>query len=291
MAATNLNFSDFVKETREKKKDEALAQAILGSKKGRKSGPGAIANSRNASPKPTLLSRMSSANGVSKQRSSSAKPDINGKWTHDLHQPEVKTKRITRTTSASQIERNTRNFDKFRSQVQKNAQINEAPAQSAGFSIRGVAASGPFTVIASNFAPGTTAADIEAVMTPIGGELQGCRLLSSNPTVMVEMIFEAKDGAENVIATFNGKKADGRVLYVYMKDPVPAAPVAPPTGPRNRSYDRPANTRAVQSPNNDEMMEVDTNGRQPSVQDGRFGFSETGQARRFSPPRGPRRRY
>jgi hypothetical protein len=43
-------------------------------------------------------------------------------------------------------------------------------------------------------------------MSPIGGETLGCRLLSSNPTVMVELQFASRDGAENVIATFNNQK-------------------------------------------------------------------------------------
>ena len=73
-------------------------------------------------------------------------------------------------------------------------------------SIRGMASSGPFVVVASNFAPGTTAADIEAALMPVGGEVQSCRLLSSVPTVMAEIVFTERDGAENVIATFNNQK-------------------------------------------------------------------------------------
>lgn len=58
----------------------------------------------------------------------------------------------------------------------------------------------------SNFAPGTTAADIESAMEPIGGELQSCRIVTSTPTVIAEMVFTEKAGAENVIATFNNQK-------------------------------------------------------------------------------------
>lgn len=84
--------------------------------------------------------------------------------------------------------------------------------------------------------PGTTAADIESVMADVGGQIQSCRLVTSNPTVIAEMVFLEKGGAERVIETFNGKKvyaavsalyrywcanedfqADGRVLYVYWK--------------------------------------------------------------------------
>ena len=73
-----------------------------------------------------------------------------------------------------------------------------------GISIRGLA--GPYVVVGSNFAPGTTSADIESAMTPIGGEMTSCRIITSSPTVIAEMVFTDKDGAENVIATFNNEK-------------------------------------------------------------------------------------
>lgn len=72
-------------------------------------------------------------------------------------------------------------------------------------SIRGAAA-GPHVVIASNFAPGTTAADIESVMLDVGGQMTECRLVATTPTVMAEMTFVEKSGAETVINTFNNKK-------------------------------------------------------------------------------------
>ncbi len=73
-------------------------------------------------------------------------------------------------------------------------------------SIKGMAATGPYVVVASNFAPGTTAADIEAAMVPVGGEITTCHLISAHPTVIVEIVFVEKEGAENVIATFNNQK-------------------------------------------------------------------------------------
>lgn len=205
VASTTVSFDDFVKQTREKKKNEVLAQQFLGGgNRGRKANAsGAGAKSRVESEKPSLLSRINGGAGVQK-RSSSAKPagTIDGKWQHDLHKlnnPRGASGRhsLPRTASTSQVERNTRAFDKF-------ASINRNDG--AGINIRGVANGGPCTVIASNFAPGTTAADIEAVMSPIGGEPLGCRLLSASPTVMVELQFATKEGAENVIATFNNQK-------------------------------------------------------------------------------------
>lgn len=216
--AESASFANFVKDAREKKKNEALAQSFLG--RGRKpnvSGAGAANKPRSDSQKPTLLSRISGA-GVQK-RSTSAKPDlrganIDGKWQHDLHklnnpggQPAGgKNPRLSRPASASQVDRNSRTFDKFASVLSKSTNARGGGNDAGGFSIRGVASGGPFTVIASNFAPGTTAADIEAVMSPVGGETLGCRLISASPTVMVELQFVDRKGAENVIATFNNQK-------------------------------------------------------------------------------------
>jgi hypothetical protein len=68
------------------------------------------------------------------------------------------------------------------------------------------AASGPYIVIAQNFAPGTSAADIESAMLSVGGQMTSCKLVVSNPTVIAEMAFVEKSGAEKVIDVFNGKK-------------------------------------------------------------------------------------
>ena len=75
---------------------------------------------------------------------------------------------------------------------------------SRGLTIRGAA--GPFVVVASNFAPGTTASDIQASMEPLGQEIISCRLISAQPTVLAEIVFADKEGAEMTIATFNNQK-------------------------------------------------------------------------------------
>ncbi|KAL5399361.1 hypothetical protein PMIN06_004868 [Paraphaeosphaeria minitans] len=278
--AQNASFADFVKDAREKKRNEALAQHFLGSR-GRKtngSGSGVVSpNGRAISQKPTLLSRMS---GVQKPRSSSAKPatNIDGKWQHDLHKLNNPNgpprKGVNRTASTSQIDRNTRTLAPA---LNRDAFARNARDGDLGLNIRGAAtSSGPHTVMASNFAIGTTAADIEQVMGQVGGELLECRVVVAKPTVMAELTFATKDGAENVIATFNGKKADGKTLYVYMKEGGPSSAAL---------HSRPSG-RLAQSSYDD--MDVDTNGgaRAGSFQDGRYGFNDRG-----NPPRGPRRRY
>ena len=204
------NFADFVNEAREKKKREALAQAILGSRGRKANGAGAIAKTNTE--KPSLLSRMSSGSGVTKPRSTSAKPvgNIEGKWQHDLHKVNnpngPPNKRLNRTASASQTDRNTRTFNKFQSVLRNNVSSQE----STEFSIRGTASGGPYTVIASNFAPGTTASDIEGAMRPqaeqVGAQLLNCRVIASNPTVMVRMQVDTREGADQLISSFNNKK-------------------------------------------------------------------------------------
>ena len=73
-----------------------------------------------------------------------------------------------------------------------------------GLTIRGLA--GPYVVIASNFAPGTTAADIQSAIENVGGPMDSCRVVTSHPTVMAELVFADKSSAETVIANFNNQK-------------------------------------------------------------------------------------
>lgn len=65
-------------------------------------------------------------------------------------------------------------------------------------------------MVASNFAPGTTAADIESVMRSVGGDLQFCRLMAAQPTVIAEMGFTNAGDADKVIETFNNKRVSLR---------------------------------------------------------------------------------
>jgi hypothetical protein len=91
-------------------------------------------------------------------------------------------------------------------------------ADGNGMNIRGLA--GPCVVIGNNFAPGTTAADIQSAMEPVGGEMQSCRIMATSPTVIAEMSFTDKQGAEKVVATFNNQKVclELERLHSYMAD-------------------------------------------------------------------------
>lgn len=77
------------------------------------------------------------------------------------------------------------------------------PKAGTGLSIRGIA--GPTTVQAQNFAPGTTAADIESAMTPIGGKILKCIVVATRPNVIAEIVFENRDGANCIIDTFHNQ--------------------------------------------------------------------------------------
>lgn len=90
-----------------------------------------------------------------------------------------------------------------RSQVNVRAAAATAAVPQAGISIRGLA--GPFAVMGQNFAPGTTPADVESAMTPIGGEMVSCSVVKTQPFLMMEMVFASREGAERVISTFNDK--------------------------------------------------------------------------------------
>ncbi|KAL8785293.1 MAG: hypothetical protein Q9195_008712, partial [Heterodermia aff. obscurata] len=141
-----------------------------------------------------------------------------------------------------------------------------------GLSIRGLA--GPYAVIGQNFAPGTTAADIESAMVPSGGEMISCKIMSSSPTVIAEMVFAEKYNAETVISKFNNMKADGRLLHLYMKPGPPSVIMPPlrktPTEPRVPQVDL---TR-TESPYDRQREQYDRNRRraEPEFQDGSYGF-------------------
>jgi hypothetical protein len=76
-----------------------------------------------------------------------------------------------------------------------------SPPAGNGITIKGLA--GPFAVLAQNFAPGTTAADIESALTPVGGLISSCRLVKTHPIVIAEIVFESKEGADRVIERFD----------------------------------------------------------------------------------------
>ena len=188
---------------------------------------------------------------------------------------------MTRSTRTDR--RNERLYDAALSTSQQNGD---------GLSIRGLA--GPYVVIGQNFAPGTTAADIESAMVPTGGEIQSCRIISSSPTVIAEMVFAEKHNAEAVISTFNNKKvcvqsfllndrltpkqADGRLLHLFMKQGPPSVPPSAPMAPAPKLAVEPRiphiDLTRKESPYDRQREEYDRNRRraEPEFQDGSYGF-------------------
>ncbi|MCJ1281300.1 hypothetical protein MMC26_000618 [Xylographa opegraphella] len=284
MATTKVvpSFDDIIQADRLRRKNEALANEIFG--KGRRASTPATTGKRKPG-MPSLASRVGVTKPSNRSASSTPKPKagVDNSWTHDLHHinnpSTVRQPRLGRETVHT---RTLKNNDRLLSAISKEEHIGRAATGNAfagadGITIRGLA--GPYTVQASNFAPGTTAADIESAMVPIGGEMQSCRIIKPAPTVIAEMVFLDKAGADNVISTFNNQKADGRTLHVYMKngppEPIPAfvpttsAPIrVTPTEPRAA---RPAIERSG-SPRDIPIGERSGRRAEPEFQDGRYGF-------------------
>ncbi|KAK0375782.1 hypothetical protein CLIM01_06882 [Colletotrichum limetticola] len=174
-----------------------------------------------------LASRISAPGGGGGRAASTTASMGNGNNSHSRRRAEQKAARV-----AAAMERSGAMAD-----VQMTSVANVVPTGPAikqGLSIRGLA--GPFAVMAQNFAPGTTAADIESAMTPVGGEMLDCRIIKTTPLILAEMVFATKEGGDAVISTFNNQTADGRIIKVY---PKPGGYKEPTT--------RPANARSTSS--------------------------------------------
>ena len=183
-------------------------------------------------------------------------------------------------------------------------QPTKAPT-GTGLSIKGSA--GPFVVQASNFAPGTTAADIEAAVQSVATDASGsgglvrCRVLTNSPTVIAEMVFQERYIADKVVRTFNNEKADGRILHVFLKQDDTMAggkragnELSQTGAPTHQSHvqndmsDPSAEAMDVEMTNeasyevDREVANRDRQDREhrrvdPSIQDGRYGFNSRGQ--------------
>ncbi|KAK0637298.1 hypothetical protein B0T17DRAFT_106016 [Bombardia bombarda] len=314
------DFEKIINAGRDRKKNETLAAKIFNRDR-RSSTPqrgpapgGSLASRAGVTKQRAVSSAAPRQNTIG---------DINGEWTHDLHgsqsarrgspaagaRPGSLAARISNPSGGGGGARGGSSSASFNNgnprQQRRAAQVAQAltrtelqPAASTarvspvsqggsggsfnkGLTIRGLA--GPFAVMAQNFAPGTTAADIESAMTPIGGIITSCYVVKQHPIVIAEIVFESREGAESVISTFNNQTADGRVLSVYPK--VGSSTVAPPTAPRAQTEA----AAAVQPPTGPRAL------REEVVIDGSMGFNDlmetddvvypNGNGRQ--PPRGP----
>ncbi|MCJ1225212.1 hypothetical protein MMC12_001861 [Toensbergia leucococca] len=275
-----VSFDDIIQADRLRRKNEALAKEIFG--KGRKSNTPASNGNRKPGAGPSLASRVGVAKASQRSLSSTPKPkaDIESSWGHDLH--EINNPQVSRTPRIARENPRTR---LMRKDLLLDAVVTRTPNEGIGspvnlrgvgngISIRGLA--GPYVVVGSNFAPGTTAADIESAMMSTGGEMQGCRVITSSPTVIAEMVFTEKVGADNVVAMFNNKKADGRILHVYMKQgpPQPSTPAPEPVRqtPTEPKAARPDNNPFSLYDSQREQSDRNRRRADPEFQDGSYGF-------------------
>ncbi|KAK5940760.1 hypothetical protein PMZ80_007177 [Knufia obscura] len=231
------SFEALIHADRARKKNESLANQIFGR---RKSAQNVKKDQKEKeSRSPSLASRM----GVQKQRTSStssptqknpfnppSRPSSttpsHSNRSHRDSQSNARASRI-----ANEIDSGNANITSSRNNsftttptsskptsTARNGFSTTQPQQGPGLTIKGSA--GPFTVHASNFAPGTTDADITAALQPELYDdagiscLQSCRLVATRPAVIAEMVLSERAVADRIVRKFDGMKADGRVLRV-----------------------------------------------------------------------------
>ncbi|KAG8406828.1 hypothetical protein J3459_018639 [Metarhizium acridum] len=230
MASTASDFQKLISDARERKKNSALADRIFNRGR-RQSAPSKL--------KPTPGGSLASRVGVKKQRSPAAAAaaasnarrvslpagNVNGEWTHDLHDsvnrvpakagslssritvPGSKNGNTASKRAASRKAKLAAAVDKMDTDQVNVVTPSTQATTGMGLTIRGLA--GPYALLGQNFAPGTTAADIESAMTPVGGEMVSCKIVKTKPFLIAEMVFVSREGGERVIETFNNKTVCG----------------------------------------------------------------------------------
>ncbi|OJJ46605.1 hypothetical protein ASPZODRAFT_96917 [Penicilliopsis zonata CBS 506.65] len=258
-----VSFNEIIQAGRQKKKHEQLANQILG--KNRRTsvfGSGTSNKTQTASPG-SLASRIS----VTKRAASTTFKPKQNQTPSTATRPPVSSRLKAPTKRRPHEERLIAALDPASGQ----AAVRD---NSVGITIKGTG-SGPFVVVGSNFAPGTTAADIQSALEPAIGQPFSCWVKSHHPTVTAEMEFADKWAAENVIANFHHQivsifAADGRLLTMRLKS-------------RGSTLGAGATSQLEQSQSsfNGLREQVDRERRQgrqaePDFQDGRYGFPEVG---------------
>ncbi|KAI1622710.1 hypothetical protein EDD37DRAFT_635689 [Exophiala viscosa] len=200
-----VSFDSIIQADRQRRKNEALANEIFGKNKQKENTRPAKATPRTNDLASRITKRSNSVARSSSPRNPPSRP-------------------------ASTTPQNARSSRLASALASPQVNIVSTPRGPAGkgLSIKGKA--GPFTVEASNFAPGTTAADIESALQGDtvddngGNGMLSCRVIATNPAVVAEMVFSERGIADRVISTYNNQRADGRVLHLYLKqtDSAPA---------------------------------------------------------------------
>ncbi|KAJ5907462.1 hypothetical protein N7495_000144 [Penicillium taxi] len=187
-SAPAISFDAIIQSDRQKKQNQQLATQILGKNRNtrRSSAPGAVSKVPNVKPG-SLASRIGPKRSASNSRTGPYQR-------HPNTQPRTNAQRIQSDLSSGK---------------------GQAIVRNKGLSIKG--ASGPFVVIGQNFAPGTTAADIQSALEPQCGRMLSCRVTAHAPTVTAEITYEEKYNADNAVANFHNQMADGRRLSLQLK--------------------------------------------------------------------------
>ncbi|KAI9683091.1 MAG: hypothetical protein M1829_005882 [Trizodia sp. TS-e1964] len=270
----SVSFNEVIQAARQRRKNETLANEIL--LKGRRPNlPGNGKGSQRALSSSSLASRA----GIKKRSSSSSnapksKPNIDRPWSHDLHHHNNPSASRGGSQGNQRVANRLANdklssiFSSGPTPTGPTSLVNINNVSSNGFSIRGIA--GPFTIIGSNFAPGTTASDIESALLPVGGEMMSCQITGTQPVVTAEMVYENRDSADNIISTFNNQKADGRTLRMYLKLGSPQ----PRVSQTHAEYKAPSSFPDYTPDQRREQADRDRRRPMPEVMDGTYGFQE-----------------
>ncbi|KAL4927688.1 uncharacterized protein BDV17DRAFT_122301 [Aspergillus undulatus] len=258
MPATQaISFDEIIQANRQKKKNEDLANKILG-KNRRASAPGSnkAGKAQNATPGGSLASRI----GVTKRSASAnlgSKPSSRASSTAAGRNT---------TTSTKPARRRRPDEDRLVSALTSANGQATVRSTGGGISIKGASTAAP-VVIASNFVPGTTAADIQSAIEPVSGKILSCWVTSQKPTVTAEITFAEVSSAERAVANFHNQMADGRVLSFQLLSGAIT----------NRNFAGGPTTTGSSFDNQREQADRDRRSQRtanPAVQDGRFGFNE-----------------
>ncbi|PYH47623.1 DUF185-domain-containing protein [Aspergillus saccharolyticus JOP 1030-1] len=268
------DFNAIIQADRRRKQNEDLANQLLG--KNRQTNGGAARGAKKSQDaKPgSLASRI----GVAKRSTTApSNPRLVSKPV--VHQARPKARQTDRPAAKQ------RRPDEQRllSALLPDSGQATVRGNKVGMTIKG-AGSGPSVVIGSNFAPGTTAADIQAALEPVAGQILSCLVITQHPAVSAEITFAERQGADSAIANFHNQRADGRIISMRLK-------------PLGFGTDHGApNSKNQKDPFNNLREQADQERRQhrsndPTVQDGNYGFNEQNQAVEPHRPRGNNRRW
>ncbi|RAL11700.1 DUF185-domain-containing protein [Aspergillus homomorphus CBS 101889] len=266
------DFNAIIQADRKRKQKEDLANQLLGKNRQTTNARGGAKKPQDARPG-SLASRI----GVAKRPTSAPlKPKPNPK-------PIIHQARQARQTDRPAPKQRRPDEQRLLSALLPDSGQATVRGNKVGMTIKG-AGSGPSVVIGSNFAPGTTAADIQEALEPMTGRILSCWVTTQHPAVSAEITFAERQGADSAIANFHNQRADGRIISMRLK-------------PRSSGPDHgAANFQNPQSPFNNLREQADEARRlqrsnDPTSQDGNYGFDEQNQAIEQRRPRGNNRRW